>query len=197
MDSGILMIQDSILVCSPDPRILHTAPEDKRTKLHKLLFAFNKGDLYDLEVGLYVKRMAASLCVEKVVIDSEAVRKTIEHLFALLGLILFVVNRVSLAFLVFLESPLISSIRASINKLLDLHWLAPHPNHLHRFCNNDTGPISCKSSFVMLFVVDIKDGLLDFKLGDKGVIHVNFRYNSEMHPLWIHPPFFGVQITLS
>jgi hypothetical protein len=25
MDSGILMIQDSILVCSPDPRILHTA----------------------------------------------------------------------------------------------------------------------------------------------------------------------------
>jgi hypothetical protein len=25
MDSGILMIQDSILVCSPDPRIPHTA----------------------------------------------------------------------------------------------------------------------------------------------------------------------------
>jgi hypothetical protein len=25
MDSGILMIQDSILVCSPDPRILQTA----------------------------------------------------------------------------------------------------------------------------------------------------------------------------
>jgi hypothetical protein len=27
MDSGILMIQDSILVCSPDPRIPHTAKE--------------------------------------------------------------------------------------------------------------------------------------------------------------------------
>jgi hypothetical protein len=27
MDSGILMIQDSILVCSPDPRIPHTAEE--------------------------------------------------------------------------------------------------------------------------------------------------------------------------
>jgi hypothetical protein len=27
MDSGILMIQDSILVCSPDPRIPHTAPK--------------------------------------------------------------------------------------------------------------------------------------------------------------------------
>jgi hypothetical protein len=25
MDSGILMIHDSILVCSPDPRIPHTA----------------------------------------------------------------------------------------------------------------------------------------------------------------------------
>jgi hypothetical protein len=27
MDSGILMIQDSILVCSPDPRIPHTTPD--------------------------------------------------------------------------------------------------------------------------------------------------------------------------
>jgi hypothetical protein len=27
MDSGILMIQDSILICSPDPRIPHTALE--------------------------------------------------------------------------------------------------------------------------------------------------------------------------
>jgi hypothetical protein len=27
MDSGILMIQDSILVCSPDPRIPHTATQ--------------------------------------------------------------------------------------------------------------------------------------------------------------------------
>jgi hypothetical protein len=67
--------------------------------------------------------MAASLCVKKVIIDGEAVRKTLEHLFALLGLILFVVHRVSL---VFLESPLSSSIRVSVNKLLDLHRLASH-----------------------------------------------------------------------
>jgi hypothetical protein len=34
MDSGILMIQDSILVCSPDPRIPHTAHE---------FYVFNSG----------------------------------------------------------------------------------------------------------------------------------------------------------
>jgi hypothetical protein len=31
MDSGILMIQDSILVCSPDPRTLHTAAKTIHT----------------------------------------------------------------------------------------------------------------------------------------------------------------------
>jgi hypothetical protein len=41
MDSGILMIQDSILVCSPDPRIPHTALYLLRLgnvikKLHKI-----------------------------------------------------------------------------------------------------------------------------------------------------------------
>jgi hypothetical protein len=38
----------------------------QKDKTAQLLFAFNKGDLYDLEVGIYVKQMVASLRVEKV-----------------------------------------------------------------------------------------------------------------------------------
>jgi hypothetical protein len=43
MDSEILMIQDSILVCSPDPRILHTAI---------VLFGLVLGLLFGLVLGL-------------------------------------------------------------------------------------------------------------------------------------------------
>jgi hypothetical protein len=53
MDSGILMIQDSILVCSPDPRIPHTAIEcfastaellhpQKRGKGRRLFYNHNR-----------------------------------------------------------------------------------------------------------------------------------------------------------
>jgi hypothetical protein len=38
MDSGILMIQDSILVCSPDPRILHTADGTKTQTIKDFLW---------------------------------------------------------------------------------------------------------------------------------------------------------------
>jgi hypothetical protein len=41
MDSGILMIQDSILVCSPDPRIPHTA--DQAGEKPKLRALFDSG----------------------------------------------------------------------------------------------------------------------------------------------------------
>jgi hypothetical protein len=39
MDSGILMIQDSILVCSPDPRIPHTAEEKGKDPRRAVDFA--------------------------------------------------------------------------------------------------------------------------------------------------------------
>jgi hypothetical protein len=45
MDSGILMIQDSILVCSPDPRIQHAVcrKSQKAAKWRKLVKRLAKG----------------------------------------------------------------------------------------------------------------------------------------------------------
>jgi hypothetical protein len=47
MDSGILMIQDSILVCSPDPSIPHTAPRG-------VLLSFDNEILSDFDHIMHV-----------------------------------------------------------------------------------------------------------------------------------------------
>jgi hypothetical protein len=45
MDSGILMIQDSILACSPDPRIPHTAHLDVVRRTPRVCRMSDKLDL--------------------------------------------------------------------------------------------------------------------------------------------------------
>jgi hypothetical protein len=61
MDSGILMLQDSILVCSPDPRIPHTAGELDTTEKGFLRFKSDCWKAMDEKEKEFVREYNASI----------------------------------------------------------------------------------------------------------------------------------------
>jgi hypothetical protein len=71
MDSGILVVQDSILVCIPDPRILHTALQQDELMNH---MAIRQHDAAQRKDGL----------VSKTVVAHESIATRLDYLIAVI-----------------------------------------------------------------------------------------------------------------